>query len=135
MDNTKVGFNTSVPTPFYWQCCFPKDQMYIIQLGRPTRICKIQLSEKEGHCTLLSLTSYTPVSCCNLLLFSPHLKCLTLLYFFLVQQYISPSKITYELLIYCIVYCLHLPAEMSVPLGQSSLFTEVLPAPRIMFDV
>lgn len=43
----KTGFNTSVSTPFYWQCCCPKDQMYIIQLGRPTRIGKIQFSEKR----------------------------------------------------------------------------------------
>lgn len=41
-----IGFNTSVLTPFYpLSLLFPNDQMYIIQVGRTIRICKIQLLE------------------------------------------------------------------------------------------
>lgn len=46
-DICKMGFNTSVSTPFYPLApLFPEDQMCIIQSGRTITICQIQLWER-----------------------------------------------------------------------------------------
>lgn len=104
-----MGNNTRVPTPFYpLVLLFAKDWMYIIQVGRIIRICKIQFLERRiWH----PPQAYPPVSCCNLLPFCPHPKCLTCstFSFFSHTSHLLIHHINYLSIIF-IVYCLHLLA-------------------------
>lgn len=131
-----MGFNTSVHTPFYpLALLLPRDQVHIIQVGRTIRMCKIQLLERwpwraplPHPCTL--------VLCCNLP-FSPHLEVShhALLFPFSVVLLTWYTRWA----TYYYIYCLLSPSPSwnvcTVRAGFFALFTEVFPAPRVVFDL
>lgn len=124
-----------LPLFIHWHHCFLKIRCVLFKVEELLQYVKSSCG-KDGHGSLPSLATCTPVSCTTCALLPiPEVPCLALLFPFSVVRLVfhCTTWITYLLHLLCIVPLLEWKCHADRVLCL--LYWEVSPASRIVFDV